>query len=160
MRWWTAAITTAAFAVLNLGLLAWSNVRVAPRNLAPDAVATLHFETRHGEQQTRRLPERSVLHVNVAQDAWPAAPKAVDAHRTNSWLHRQIMFDHEPLSLVASEFNRYASKPFEITTPALRDLIISGVFATDDTDAFIAFLRSLEGVRVEVTATRIQVSRD
>ena len=35
---------------------------------------------------------------------------------------------------VATEFNRYASKPIEIATPALRDLEISGVFATDDTD--------------------------
>jgi ferric-dicitrate binding protein FerR (iron transport regulator) len=37
---------------------------------------------------------------------------------------------------------------------------ISGVFSTDDPDAFIAFLRSLKGVRVEVTPTRISVSRD
>jgi transmembrane sensor len=70
------------------------------------------------------------------------------------------MFDHEPLARVATEFNRYASKPIEIATPALRDLEISGVFATDDTAAFIAFLRSLEGVHVEVTATHIRVTRD
>jgi ferric-dicitrate binding protein FerR (iron transport regulator) len=38
-------------------------------------------------------------------------------------------------------------------------LQISGAFATDDTDAFIAFLRTLKGVRVEVTATRIRVSQ-
>jgi hypothetical protein len=31
-------------------------------------------------------------------------------------------------------------------------------FATDDTEAFIAFLRSLKGVRVEVTSTQIRVS--
>ena len=62
------------------------------------------------------------------------------------------MFEHEPLERVASEFNRYAAKPIEIATPALRKLEISGVFATDDTEAFIAFLRSLKGVRVEVTA--------
>ena len=49
-------------------------------------------------------------------------------------------------------------KPIEITTPALRNLKISGVFATDDPEAFIAFLRSLKGVRVEVTETRIRVS--
>jgi transmembrane sensor len=61
---------------------------------------------------------------------------------------------------VASEFNRYAPTPFEITTPALRALEISGVFATDDPQAFIAFLRSLDGVRVEVTATRIRVMQD
>jgi transmembrane sensor len=261
-RWRTAAVTFAAFAVLSLGLLAWWNFGRAPRGLAPDTVANLHFQTRHGEQQTRRLPDSSILHLNtdttvaisyskserivmlssgeadfevaheskrpfrvfagsaevidigtqfdvrleqsatvvtvvegivavgpssmlrargtdagpeplarfvelhadqqisVAQGVWPAAPIAVDAHRTTSWLRRQIMFDHEPLSIVATEFNRYSSKPIEITTPALRDLEISGVFTTDDTVGFIAFLRSLERVHVEVTATRIRVSRD
>jgi transmembrane sensor len=261
-RWRTAAVTFAVFAVLSLGLLAWWNFGRAPRGLTPDTVATLHFQTRHGEQQTRRLPDGSILRLNtdtavgisyskserimmlssgeadfevaheskrpfrvfagsaevidigtqfdvrleqsatvvtvvegrvavgpssmlrahgtdagqeplarfvelhadqqisVAQGVWPAAPIAVDAHRTTSWLRRQIMFDHEPLSLVVTEFNRYSAKPIEITTPALRDLQISGVFTTDDTDGFIAFLRSLEGVHVEVTATRIRVSRD
>ena len=47
-------------------------------------------------------------------------------------------------------------KPIEIDTPALRDMKISGVFAIDDTEAFIAFLRSLEGVHVEITADRIR----
>jgi transmembrane sensor len=261
-RWRTAAVTFAAFAVLSIGLLAWWNFGRASRGLAPDTIATLHFQTRHGEQQTRRLPDGSILHLNtdtavaisyskserivmltsgeadfevahepkrpfrvfagsaevvdigthfdvrlerdstlitviegraavgpssmlrgqgtnvsqellalfvelhadqqisVAQGVWPAAPIAVDAHRTTSWLRHQIMFDHEPLSLVATEFNRYASKPIEITTPALRDLKISGVFTTDDIDGFIGFLRSLEGVHVDVTATRIRVSRD
>lgn len=98
--------------------------------------------------------------IRVAQGTWPAAPIAVDAHRTASWLHRQISFDHEPLGRVAAEFNRYSTKPIEIDTPALRDLQISGVFATDDVDAFVAFLRSLEGVHVEVTADRIRVRRD
>jgi transmembrane sensor len=259
--WRTAAVCAAVFAVLSLGLLAWWNSRLAPRGLAPDAVATLRFETRHGEQQTHQLTDGSVLHLNtdsavtvsyskserivmlssgeadfevahepkrpfrvfagpaevidigtqfdvrleddstvitvidgraavgpssmlrgqgtdpsqglarfvqlhadqqisVAEGAWPAVPIAVDAHRTTSWLRRQIMFDHEPLSRVATEFNRYASKPIEITTPALGDLQISGVFTTDDTDGFVAFLGSLEGVHVEVTPTRIRVSRD
>jgi transmembrane sensor len=98
--------------------------------------------------------------VRVADGVWPATPVAVDAKRTTAWLHRQIVFDNEPLEQVAVEYNRYTSKPIEIETPALRKLRISGVFATDDTDAFIAFLRSLKGVRVEVTATRILVSKD
>ena len=94
----------------------------------------------------------------MAEGEWPATPVAVDAQRTTAWLHRQIVFDHEPLERVAAEYNRYTSKPIEIATPALRNLQISGVFATDDPEAFIAFLRSLKGVRVEVTATRIRVS--
>jgi transmembrane sensor len=96
----------------------------------------------------------------MTSGAWPAMAIAVDARQATAWLHRQIMFEHEPLERVASEFNRYASTPFEITTPALRALEISGVFAADDTDAFIAFLRSLDGVHVEVTAARIRVMQD
>ena len=98
--------------------------------------------------------------IVVAEGDWPAAPVAVDTQRSTAWLHRQISFNHEPLERVAREFNRYSRTPIEITTPALRKLEISGVFSIDDTDAFIAFLRSLDGVHVEVTATRIRVSQD
>jgi transmembrane sensor len=97
--------------------------------------------------------------IRVTAAEWPATPIPVDAQHTTAWLHREIVFDHEPLERVAAEFNRYAPKPIEIATPALRNLQISGAFATDDTDAFIAFLRTLKGVRVEVTATRIRVSQ-
>jgi len=240
--------------VLSLGLLFTWNLRPTGRPTGRTGIATLHFETGHGEQLTQRLADNSVLHLNtdsavsvrysknerlvtlmsgqaeievtheanrafrvhtrsadiidigtqfdvrleqgstvvtvlegrvavgphnsspnyavrsieltanqqlrVAEGEWPATPVAVDAERTTSWLHRQIAFDHEPLERVASEYNRYTAKPIEIATPALRTLRISGVFATDDTDAFIAFLRSLKGVRVEVTETRILVSGD
>jgi len=122
-------------------------VAVAPQNSSPNyAVRSIELTA---NQQLR-----------VAEGEWPATPVAVDAERTTSWLHRQIAFDHEPLERVAAEYNRYIPKPIEIATPALRTLRISGVFATDDSDAFIAFLRSLKGVRVEVTETRILVSGD
>jgi len=98
--------------------------------------------------------------LRVSEGVWPAAPSAVDTQRATAWLRREIVFDHEPLERVAAEYNRYTSKPIEIATPALRSLQISGDFATDDTDAFVAFLRSLKGVRVEETETRIRVSRD
>jgi transmembrane sensor len=97
--------------------------------------------------------------IRVAGDQ-PGPPLAVDPRRATAWLHRQIVFEREPLERVAGEFNRYSAKPIEITTPGLRNLEISGVFATDDTEAFLAFLRSLEGVRVEVTATQIRVSQN
>jgi transmembrane sensor len=258
-RWLTAAVTMAACAVLSLGLLLTWNVRPIQHPSAPDGITAVHFETRHGEQLTRRLADNSVVHLNtdsavtirygkterlvmltsgqadfeVAHESgrafrvfagsaeivdlgtkfdvrlehdstvvtvvegkvavgpsptseklgtnssqnhpprfvqlsadqqirmnegeWPAMPVAVDAQRATAWMHRQIVFDHEPLARVATEFNRYAQKPIEIATPALRNLQISGVFATDDPEAFIAFLRSLKEVRVEVTETRIRV---
>jgi transmembrane sensor len=98
--------------------------------------------------------------VTVAPDAWPQEPVPVDAQRSTAWLHRQISFEHEPLERVASEFNRYSAKPIEIATPALRKLEISGQFSTDDTDAFVAFLRTLKHVRVDVTVSRIVVSQN
>ena len=118
----------------------------------------------HAMNPNESRPERLVQLVADQQlrltvGTWPPTLVAVDAQRSTAWLHRQIAFDHEPLERVAAEFNRYAPKPFEIVTPALRTLQISGVFATDDTEAFIAFLRSLKGVQVEVTATRILVSQ-
>ncbi len=94
----------------------------------------------------------------VAEYGWPATPVTVDAQRTTAWLRRQIMFENEPLERVASEFNRYASKPIEIHTPELRALQISGVFATDNDAAFIAFLRTLDGVRVEISDEHVVVS--
>jgi transmembrane sensor len=114
----------------------------------------------NGDNQTPRsvqLLANQQIRVTVAD--WPPTPATVDAQHATAWLHRQIVFDQEPLEGVAAEFNRYSPKPIEIVTPTLRDLQISGVFATDDTEAFIAFLRSLKGVRVEVTASRIRVSR-
>jgi transmembrane sensor len=98
--------------------------------------------------------------IRVAGGELPDPPLAVDARQATAWLHRQIVFEREPLELVASEFNRYTARPIEIMTPRLRSLEISGIFATDDTEAFLAFLRSLDGVRVEVTATQIRVSQD
>lgn len=97
--------------------------------------------------------------IRVIKGEWPPAAATVDAQRATAWLHRQIMFEHEPLQRVATEINRYAPKPIEIVTPELRDLEISGTFSTDDSQEFIAFLRTLEGVQVEVTATRIRVSQ-
>jgi transmembrane sensor len=117
-----------------------------------------------GVDRSQIQPQQSVelgagQQLSVAAGAWPATPVSVDMQRATAWLHRQIMFDGEPLELVVVEFNRYAQKPIEVGSPALRDLQISGVFSVDDSEAFIAFLRSLEGVQVDVTDTRIRVSQ-
>ena len=260
-RWQTAAATVAALGLLSVGLFLMWNRPPLPGQVSPADATALHFETRHGEQQTHRLADNSVLHLNtdtavtvqyskterrvvlasgqagfevaheperpfrvfagpaeatargtkfdvrlatdstvvtvvegrvavgpsemldrrstssnprqpvrlvevgpdqqvsVSKDEWPATVTAVDAKRTTAWLHRQIAFDHEPLERVAAEFNRYAAKPVEIMTPELRKLEITGTFSIDDSEEFVAFLRSLDGVQVDVTATRIRVSK-
>jgi transmembrane sensor len=257
-RWPIATTGLGALAALGLLLLGWWNFKAAPTAArSAGTAATLHFSTGHGELETQRLPDDSILHLNtdtsvtvligaaerqvtlvsgeadfeVAHDPkrpfrvvagsaqildvgtrfdvrldrgftvitvgeghvsvgplkadassatgprrgfvelaanqqmrvaeWPpAAPVTVDGNGATSWMRRQITFEHEPLSRVAREFNRYASKPIEIATPALGNLEISGVFATDDTEEFITFLRSLKGVHVEITASRILVTQE
>jgi transmembrane sensor len=97
--------------------------------------------------------------ITVIDGSWPPAkPIAVDAQRTTAWIHRQIVFNHASLDKVATEFNQYALKPIVIVTPGLQKLEISGIFNIDNTAAFIAFLRSLDSVRVEETETQIRVS--
>ena len=260
-HWQRAAVAMAGLGAVCVALLLVWDLRPAAQIASPVAPTALHFETRHGEQQTYRLADNSVLHLNtdsavtvrysgterlvtlisgeadfevvhqpqrpfrvlagaaevvdvgtefdvrlqadstlvtvqegqvevalsptlpgsgadssqgsprrfvtvlaneqirVAQGQWPAAPVAANGQRPTAWLHRQIVFEHEPLKRVTAEFNRYAAKPIEIATPELGNLEISGVFATDDDEAFIAFLRSLDNVRVEETPTRIRVSQ-
>jgi transmembrane sensor len=95
--------------------------------------------------------------LEVRADSMPAVALPADLHRSGAWLRREIVFERESLAAVAAEFNRYGAKPIEIEEPAVRDLLISGVFSADDTETFVAFLRSIDGVRVEVTAQRIRV---
>lgn len=110
-----------------------------------------------GRVRQQPMPVASGQQVRVIQGELPAEASQVDAQRVTAWLHRQIVFVQEPLALVAAEFNRYSATPIEIETPALRGLAVSGVFAADDTESFVAFLRSLDGVNAQVTPTRIRV---
>ena len=88
-----------------------------------------------------------------------AQPMPVDVSQTLAWLHHKIVFEQRPLGEVAEEFNRYARIPVVIEDATLRALPISGVVDAYDTDSFMTFLATLEGVRVERTATRIRVVR-
>jgi len=86
-------------------------------------------------------------------------PSAVDARHAMAWLEHRIAFERQPLAEVAEEFNRYGGKRIEIEAPELRGLAISGSFAPDDVESFVAFLGTLDGVRVEVEPARIRVTR-
>jgi transmembrane sensor len=97
--------------------------------------------------------------VRLVSGAVSSGPTEVDAQRATAWLRRRILFERQPLSNVAAEFNRYTRTPIEIETAELRGLAISGSFEEDDVESFVAFLRTLDGVRVEVDATRIRVSK-
>ncbi len=93
----------------------------------------------------------------LTHDGVLAQPIPVDVQQTVAWLQRKIAFEQRPLGEVADEFNRYGSIPIEIDDAALRALPISGVFDAYDVDSFVAFLQTLDGVRVERTNARIRV---
>jgi len=100
---------------------------------------------------------RSGEQVQVMDGQRPAPATPADVRHNTAWLHRQIVFQREPLALVAAEFNRYSALPIDIETPALRSLRVSGIFSVDDTETFLDFLRSFNGVSVATTSTRIRV---
>jgi transmembrane sensor len=96
--------------------------------------------------------------VQVTSGAMVSSPEPTDLTRSTAWLRRQISVEQEPLAQVVAEFNRYSDVPVTITA-ALRELSITGIFMADDTESFVAFLRSLDRVTVEVTPTAIDVRR-
>jgi transmembrane sensor len=135
------------------------DVRVEP---SETIVTVTEGRVNVGPTSNNRMPTLELnagQQIRVVDGDWPARPVLIDARQITAWLRHQIKFDNEPLARVTSEFNRYAPTPFEIETPALQSMKISGVFSTDDTKTFIAFLRTLPRIHVEVTATRIRVSQ-
>jgi transmembrane sensor len=86
--------------------------------------------------------------LRIDSELAATGPLAVDATHSAAWLDGQIYFDQEPLAEVAAEVSRYSPQPIEVRDATLRGLPISGACAANDTDAFLAFVRSLDGVHV------------
>lgn len=153
-------VLAGAAQVLDVGTV--FDVRVAPSSTLVTVIRGLVdvglVAEHHGTGPLVRIGASQ--QIIVSDGAWPVRPAAVNAESSTAWLHGQIKFDDEPLSVVTREMNRYVATPFEITAPGLGELRISGVFGTDDSAAFVAFLRSLQGVHVDVSTTRIRVSQD
>ena len=62
-RWHTAIATMAALGVASLALFLWWNLRTQVS--APADATSLHLQHAHGEQQTHRLADDSLLHLNT-----------------------------------------------------------------------------------------------
>ena len=95
--------------------------------------------------------------LRIEPGHWPTSPQRQDLQHTGAWQHGQLVFKHRTLEQAAAEFNRYSTRTIRVENPRLRTLEINGVFRADDLNAFIAFLRSLEGAQVEVTSTDVYV---
>jgi transmembrane sensor len=86
-------------------------------------------------------------------------PRTINPSQSIAWLDGRLECDEVPLAEVAAEVSRYAAKPVVVMGPALRALPISGGFAVHDLDAFLAFVGSLEGTQVRVTASQIEITQ-
>ncbi len=77
-----------------------------------------------------------------------AAQHVTNLAMATSWAQRRLIFDHQPLSQVAREFNRYNRTRIIIDGDALGRQEISGVFQLDDPASFVSFLATVPGVEV------------
>ena len=95
--------------------------------------------------------------IEVKPDHVALKPSPVDTRSVRAWTQRSIVLDATPLSEVVEDFNRYSSVRIEVYGDDVKKLRVSGVFGAYDVDSLLEFLRKLDGVRVEVTNTRIRI---
>jgi transmembrane sensor len=87
-------------------------------------------------------------------------PGAVDTEDVTAWRHGEIVFDNRPLGEVAGELGRYRRGTVVFADAALKDLPVTGVFSTADTDAFFAALELTLPVRVTRLPLVTLIQRD
>ena len=79
--------------------------------------------------------KRAEVHEENIRTAAIANPEAAVA-----WRNRRLIFDDEPLSHVAAEFNRYNELQLTIADPTLAQERVSGVFDADQPMTLVRFL--------------------
>jgi transmembrane sensor len=121
-------------------------VRVAPADLAAAG------PTSHAQVEVVAGQRLRIVAGKLVED-----PRTINAAQSIAWLDGRLECDEVPLAEVAAEVSRYAAKPVVVTGTALRALPISGGFAPHDLDAFLAFVASLEGTQLRVTASQVEI---
>jgi len=94
--------------------------------------------------QSMELPKLAVLldggkRAEVGEQAIRTAD-VVNPDAAIAWRNRRLIFDDEPLSHVAAEFNRYNELQLTIADPTLAQERISGVFDADQPMTLVRFL--------------------
>ncbi len=74
-----------------------------------------------------------------------------NVERATAWTERRLDFDGETVAAVVAEFNRYNRSPIVIDDPGLAERRITGVFDVNDPGAFVALLRGINAIEIEVT---------
>ena len=87
--------------------------------------------------------------LTAGQSTRTGAPKPVlaDTAADLSWTQGRLVFDHTPIAQAVALMSRHSSAPLRLDLSSDSDLVITGVFSTDDTTGFLA-LRSLSGASI------------
>ncbi|KAB7762238.1 FecR family protein [Xanthomonas maliensis] len=109
---------------------------------AGDALADLH-----AGQQLRLDAGGQVLALETHADLAAAT----------AWLPDRVSLHDQPLAEVARRFNAFTTVPLAIDDPLLAQRRVSGVFHLRDSEAFLAYLSTLPGVRIERDPQKIRV---
>ncbi|WP_016955457.1 FecR family protein [Catenovulum agarivorans] len=67
-----------------------------------------------------------------------------------AWLEGKIVFNAQPLDEVVAEFNRYSHQKIVVNSEQLTNVVITGVFATADSQALIDYLSEIKNIQVEL----------
>lgn len=101
--------------------------------------------------------------IIVAQTAASTATApAIDRPALNAvtaWRRGEAMFDGTPLADAVAELNRYGPTQIVVADPAVGNLRVSGVFATNDAAEFASAIAQLNGLHVRRTGDRIVLER-
>jgi transmembrane sensor len=85
----------------------------------------------------------------LIRQGFVAVPEQVDLAQAQAWLNRQVIFRRRPLGEAVDEFNRYTPTHIEITDPLARAIAVSGVFDAYDTESFLAFVGTIDGLAIQ-----------
>jgi len=97
----------------------------------------------------------------IMADTAPVADlEPADLSRSLSWEGGQLVFKNEPLSAAVERVNRYADRKIRIADPAAGNVLISGVFAAGDTEAFVDGVTAVFPVRAQQRNDTIVISAD
>jgi transmembrane sensor len=77
-----------------------------------------------------------------------AAPANVDASAATSWTSGRLVFQNQTLQTAIDEVNRYSPTKIILLDASAGATKVSGSFETGDTEAFIATVSALHGLRI------------
>jgi transmembrane sensor len=129
-----------------------TTVTVVEGRVAVDSPGAREIAGAQADNSGRRTVEPLFLGANDRVVVTPAGvgtpQRGVNVAASVAWTHRQLMFEHRPLSEVAEEFNRYNRDRIDIDSAELKRQEVTGVFEAKDPASFVAFLSSIPGVEI------------